>query len=147
MRAWPNIVFSLLIGAAIVASSTVPAVAKQSTNQIVISANGTVRVVSHPAMSSFFPLTNGVVFPSGTTVNSRFGRFSAPTPGIGYFVVPMTGSYAAQADTSPHIIVLNAGVPQTVPNGSPTQGKTSVETMPNGVQIVRGPGSHHLLRY
>lgn len=148
MRAWPKVLFS----AVLLASLPFPTAAHSSKHQIVISSNGTVRFVSRPFMSSFFPLTNGVLFPNGTFVRSRSGRFgqfgtafpwdfgSWDAGGLGY----------APVDTSPRLVVLNAGTPgplPALPTRSAVDDRPTVETTPSGVQIVRGPGSHHLSRY
>jgi hypothetical protein len=147
MRAWPKILLSALL----LASLPLPTAAHSSKHQVVISSGGRVRFVSHPFMSSFFPLTNGVLFPNGTFARSRFGRFGQFGTAFPWdFGGWDYGGGYTPVDTSPRLVVLNAGAPGTppaLPTRSAVDDRPTVETTPSGVQIVRGPGSHHLSRY
>jgi hypothetical protein len=162
MRAWPKIVSALLLALPLTAM-LVPT-AEASTKQVVVSTRSTVtksagtamrssvRVVSIPGMSSlssFFPLTNGVLFPTGAGFRNRFNRFGAfSQPTFGWWDSSLFGWAGPYTDQSqaPRIIVISAA-PRQPPAAPPEPAKITVETTPSGVQVVRGPGSRHLYRY
>ena len=154
MRAWSKLLFVVLLGAPMVATLPPPDAA-MAKGIAVISSSGRVRFVSHPFVSPFFPLTNGVLFPNNVFFRSRFGRSSRFFANSPFFAnsfgwpfgwdSSQVGWDVPQTEASPRIIVINAAPPQSA--AAPPDGKITVETTPAGVQVVRGPGSRHLARY
>ena len=162
MRAWPKIVFAPLLALPLTALVT-PAAAGTvqrtvaTTRTTVTMGNTvtrtTVRVVTAPIISSssFFPLTNGVLFPTSVAFGNQFNRFGTAgsffQPAFGGWDTSLFGWAGPYADQSqpPRIIVIAA--PRQPPAAPPEPAKITVETTPSGVQVVRGPGSRHLYRY
>ena len=176
MRAWPKIAFALLLAlpmTALVApsaeargKSTIVGVTRNTfitgntvtRSTVITGTNGMrsfVRIINVPtnsSSSSFFPLTNGVLFPTNIAFGNQFNRFGSATgfaqSGFGWWDSSLFGWSGPYVDQSqpPRIIVIAAG-PRQPPAPPPEAAKITVETTPSGVQVVRGPGSRHLYRY
>jgi hypothetical protein len=162
MRAWPKIASALLLALPLAALLIPPAIAAvqstvATTRTTVTTGNTvtrtTVRTVTVPTVtsSSFFPLTNGVLFPTNITFGNQFSGFGSTTgfvqPGVGWWDASLFGWSGPYVDQSqpPRIIVIAA--PRQPAGPPPEPAKVTVETTPSGVQVVRGPGSRHLYRY